>query len=133
MLAAIVDRRGRVLVQPRIGDPALAGTWELPGGKIRPGEDHAAALVREVQEETGLAIRVGGLAAALCHAYPDRRVALYAYLCRPVGTAPPPHGARWLQPEEYRSLPLPAANGPIAAALGDAIALLDRDSSISYK
>lgn len=122
VLAAIVDGRGRVLVQPRVGDPALAGTWELPGGKVRPGEDHAAALAREVEEETGVAVRVGELAVALCHAYPDRRVALHAYLCEPVGAVQPVRWARWAFPEEYRAMPMPAANAAIVAALERALA-----------
>ncbi len=117
VLAAIVDDRGRILVQPRAGDPALAGTWELPGGKIRPAEDHAAALAREVEEETGLVVRVGERIAALCHAYPDRRVALYAYLCEPVGGGPPPRWARWSRPEDVLALPIPAANGPLLEAI----------------
>ena len=117
VLAAIVDRRGRLLIQPRVGDRALAGTWELPGGKILPEENHAAALVREVEEETGVAVRVGDLAVALCHTYPDRRVALYAYVCEPVGEARPPRWARWARPEEYRAMPMPEANGPIVDAI----------------
>lgn len=121
VLAAIVDERGRVLVQPRTGDPALAGTWELPGGKILPDEDHAAALVREVEEETGVAIRVGALAVALCHAYPDRRVALYAYLCEPLLDARPPRWARWARPDEYRAMPMPDANGPIVDGIEHAL------------
>jgi mutator protein MutT len=121
VLAAIVDSRGRVLVQPRAGDPALAGTWELPGGRILPDEDHAAALVREVDEETGVAIRVGELAIALCHAYPDRRVALYAYLCEPLGSPRPPRWTRWARPDEYRSMPMPAANGAIVDGLEAAL------------
>ena len=117
VLAAIVNARGRMLVQPRVGDPALAGTWELPGGKVGPGEDHAAALAREVEEETGVAVRVGELAVALCYAYPDRRVALHAYLCEPVGNARPVRWARWTSPEEYRAMRMPAANMAIVDAL----------------
>ena len=137
VLAAIVDGRGRVLVQPRAGDPALAGTWELPGGKVRPGEDHAAALAREVEEETGVAVRVGELAVALCHAYADRRVALHAYLCEPVGDARPVRWARWTSPEEYRTMPMPEANPAVVDAVERALAVrpgaLDSNSSISYK
>ena len=122
VLAAIVDGRGRVLVQPRAGDPALAGTWELPGGKVRPGEDHAAALAREAEEETGVAVRVGELAVALCHTYPDRRVSLHAYLCEPVGGARPVRWARWSTPAEYRAMPMPEANAAVVDALERALA-----------
>lgn len=132
VLAAIVNAERRVLIQPRVGDPGLAAAWELPGGKIEPGEDHAAALVREVEEETGIGVRVGDLAIAVCHRYPDRRVALYAYVCLPGGGVAPP-GARWAALAECRALPMPAANGPILDALDRAIAVLDTDSSISYR
>jgi mutator protein MutT len=140
VLAAIVDGRGRVLIQPRAGDPTLAGTWELPGGKVRPGENHAKALAREVEEETGVAVRVGELAVALCHAYADRRVALHAYLCEPVGDARPVRWARWTSLREYRTMPMPDANVAIVDALERALPgrtaagrSLDSDSSISYK
>lgn len=125
VLAAIVDPRGRLFVQPRTGDAPLAGAWELPGGKVRPEENHAAALVREVEEETGLVVRVGELVLALCHAYPDRRVALYAYRCDPVGGARPVRWARWARPAEVRALPMPAANGPIVEAIERRLAGLD--------
>lgn len=117
VVGAILDGRGRFLVQPRTGDPALAGTWEFPGGKVLPEENHAAALVREVEEETGLVIRVGELAVALCHAYADRRVVLYAYLCEPIGAGRPPLSTRWARPEEYRAMPMPEANGPLVDAI----------------
>lgn len=129
VLAAIVDGQGRVLVQPRAGDPALAGTWELPGGKVRPGEDHAAALAREVEEETGVAVRVGELAVALCHAYPDRRVALHTYLCEPVGAARPVRWARWASPQEYRAMPMPEANVAIVDALERRLVAKDRTAT----
>jgi mutator protein MutT len=127
VVAVIPDARGRILVQPRAGDPALAGTWELPGGKVRPEEDHAAALAREVSEETGLVVRVGELLAALCHVYPDRRVALHAYLCEPVGGDRPPRWARWARPAEVRAMPIPAANAPLLAAIEWRIGELDKE------
>ena len=56
--AIIKDNRGRCLVMRR---SALNRTghavWELPGGKVAPGENLADALVREVKEESGLDVR----------------------------------------------------------------------------
>ncbi len=40
--------------------PELAGLWELPGGKVAPGESDDRALVRELREELGVEVRVGG-------------------------------------------------------------------------
>lgn len=108
---------GRFLVQPRGGDRAMAGLWELPGGKVEPGEDHAAALAREIAEETGLTVRVGERLAALCHVYPERRVALWAYRCEPAGRGTPPRWAAWVTAEEYRAMPMPEANEALLAGI----------------
>lgn len=51
-----------VLIAQRRRPPELAGRWELPGGKVMPGEAEPAALARELAEELGLdtdAITVG--------------------------------------------------------------------------
>lgn len=47
--------RGETLALVRIGREAPY-EYDLPGGGIEPGEDEAAALMREFQEETGLTI-----------------------------------------------------------------------------
>jgi 8-oxo-dGTP pyrophosphatase MutT (NUDIX family) len=54
VVQAVILREGRVLLAVR-GD--LRG-WELPGGNPNPGESDEAALLREVREETGLAVEV---------------------------------------------------------------------------
>jgi 8-oxo-dGTP pyrophosphatase MutT (NUDIX family) len=62
------------------------GEWDLPGGRPDPGEDHRAALVREVREEAGLAVEVGALLDEhLFEVLPQRFVRIVAYGCRLVG------------------------------------------------
>ncbi|WP_246858623.1 (deoxy)nucleoside triphosphate pyrophosphohydrolase [Citricoccus sp. SGAir0253] len=61
MGAALLDRLegpSRLLVARRSSPESLAGLWEFPGGKVEPGEDHRAALRREVREELGVGIRL---------------------------------------------------------------------------
>jgi 8-oxo-dGTP diphosphatase len=55
--AALLDG-GRLLAARRSAPVELAGRWELPGGKVEPGERPEAALVRELREELGVDAQV---------------------------------------------------------------------------
>ena len=56
--AVVLDDAGRLLLVRRRNAPGR-GLWSVPGGRVEPGETLAAAVAREVREETGLAVRVG--------------------------------------------------------------------------
>lgn len=68
VLAAVVERDGRLLLARRPAGKRHAGLWEFPGGKFLPGETPLAAARRELSEELGVeAVALG----ALLHAEPD--------------------------------------------------------------
>lgn len=56
VVGAVIDVDDRILLLQRPTDDFRGGTWELPSGKVEPGEDLLAALHREVTEETNLTI-----------------------------------------------------------------------------
>lgn len=59
VVASVIFRAGRVLAGRRTEPPWLAGGWELPGGKVEPGESDEQALLREIVEELGVVVRLG--------------------------------------------------------------------------
>jgi 8-oxo-dGTP diphosphatase len=76
---AVVDDLNRprtLLAARRTEPPRLAGGWELPGGKVEPGEEPLAALHRELAEELGVEVEVGAEVTA-------------------------PHGQGWALPPSY--------------------------------
>jgi 8-oxo-dGTP diphosphatase len=60
VVAGAVISDGKVLAARRTAPAELAGRWELPGGKVEPGETDERALARELAEELGLTVAVGG-------------------------------------------------------------------------
>ncbi|WP_194838808.1 NUDIX domain-containing protein [Nocardia sp. XZ_19_369] len=54
VVGAVVVQDDRVLLLQRPVDDFMGGIWELPSGKVDPGETLDEALIREVKEETGL-------------------------------------------------------------------------------
>ncbi len=60
-VGAVVCHRDKILLVLR-GKPPSINQWAIPGGKIAAGEPLAAAVEREILEETGIAIRAGELA-----------------------------------------------------------------------
>lgn len=74
--AVIIDD-GRVLLLAND-----RGEWELPGGRVDPGESESAALLREIEEELGVQARIGHrLADELFEVIPGRHVRIVSYGC----------------------------------------------------
>ncbi|ALO10816.1 MutT protein [Streptomyces venezuelae] len=59
VVAGAVYDQGRLLAARRSAPAELAGRWELPGGKLEPGESPEEALVRELREELGVEAEPG--------------------------------------------------------------------------
>lgn len=58
IVGAAVVRSGSLLAQQRSYPAEAAGLWELPGGRVEPGESDAEALRRECSEELAVVVRV---------------------------------------------------------------------------
>lgn len=59
IVGAAIISGGRLLSAQRAEPPHMAGGWELPGGRVDPGESDEDALVRECHEELAVKVRLG--------------------------------------------------------------------------
>ena len=117
------DWSWQILITRRPQNTVYGGYWELPGGKIEPGETPRAALVREFQEELGLAIEPGEALDEVVYAYPHAKVRLRPFFCRRVALAGQDHPNqprnlavaehRWVLPDQISQFRFPEANAPI--------------------
>ena len=122
--AALVDADGRVLICQRPEGKSLAGLWEFPGGKLEAGETPEACLIRELEEELGIAVKADCLAPFVfaSHAYEDLHLLMPLYLCRRwEGFVQRREHAdlAWVKPIRLLDYPMPPADAPLCAYLRD--------------
>jgi 8-oxo-dGTP diphosphatase len=114
-VGAVIVEQGRVLLVKR-ARPPLQAQWSIPGGALEIGELVRDAVVREVREETGLAVEPGELLGVYDRIVRDgqQRVqyhyVLIDFLCRRVAGEPAAADdaaeVRWFTPEEIPALKL---------------------------
>lgn len=73
VVAAILERDGKVLICRRRADQSHPLQWEFPGGKVEPGETPAQALARELEEELGIGGANGEQIAGYEYTYPGKK------------------------------------------------------------
>ncbi|WHU48125.1 carboxyl transferase domain-containing protein [Gordonia sp. L191] len=109
--AVVRDAAGRFLLVKRGHEPQ-AGMWTVPGGKVEPGETLEQAVIREIAEETGVAIEV--IREAWVVDIPDRRAGVvyevHDFVATPLTTdvvaADDADDAGWFDHQQMRALPL---------------------------
>jgi ADP-ribose pyrophosphatase YjhB (NUDIX family) len=126
--AVVRNSLGRILLVRRADD----GYWELPGGRIEVGESTSTAVIREVREEAGVAIRVTGVAGVYSDpahvlVYPQeeaiyQQFAVCFHAVSTAGDAQPDDqettAAAWFEPEQAAELSMhPAMRQRLTHAL----------------
>ncbi len=120
IVVAAIYRDGKYLLGKRPPDGLLGGLWEFPGGKVKAGETHEQALLREVREELGIEVRVGGLIACVRHAYSHFKVTLNVYKCTPIAGRARPNAhteLKWVAKHDFTLYAFPKANHKFIALL----------------
>jgi 8-oxo-dGTP diphosphatase len=118
--AVIVAADGRVLLAQRPPGKAYAGYWEVPGGKVEPGESPRQALTRELREELGIAVRRAAPWLVHRYRYPHAHVELHFFRVFEWDGEPVGHDGQafaWQTPGRFDVEPLLPANARIVRAL----------------
>ncbi|MBL8677259.1 MAG: GNAT family N-acetyltransferase, partial [Alphaproteobacteria bacterium] len=113
--AVLINEKGEMLISERPQGKALPGVWELPGGKMEPGETPEISLIRELQEELGIQVQEENLEPLTfaSYRYDTFHMILPLYLCHKWEGNP--HGAEgqnlaWVTYSDLALIPLPAAD-----------------------
>ena len=118
--AGLIFRRQRLLITQRHTGAHLGGLWEFPGGKREAGETFEQCLKRELREELGVEVSVGGLLESITHEYPEKSVHLKFFLCRLRAGEPQPLGCpafKWVRQAELMNCDFPAADARLLEKL----------------
>ncbi len=69
VVAGLIRRGDELLICQRAAHKPMPLKWEFPGGKVEPGEEPRAALVRELDEELAIRTTIGREVTTLHHVY----------------------------------------------------------------
>jgi ADP-ribose pyrophosphatase YjhB (NUDIX family) len=127
-VGGVVIQDGRALVVRRATEP-LKGEWSIPGGMLELGEKLREGIAREVQEETGLIVKVGEVLDVFDSIFPDSEgrtqyhFVLVDFLCEPLSgdlmASSDVSEAKWVTEEEATRLGMkPATLSVIRKAIG---------------
>ncbi|KHD89631.1 MAG: DNA mismatch repair protein MutT [Bdellovibrio sp. ArHS] len=124
VVAAVIrrfaDPEKRILIVRRGPEQSGAGFWEFPGGKVEMDESSEQALQREIEEELGIAIRVGDFIGEEDFLYPTKLIRLRVYWAETQerDLVLTEHDAfRWCLPEEISLSDLSEADRPFVGKI----------------
>jgi 8-oxo-dGTP diphosphatase len=114
VVSAEIERNGHYLLTQRRADAVLPLLWEFPGGRVREGESDAEALVRCLEERTGLRVTVEQQTMEVLHEYEGYGLTLAVYRCVSDPDVEPEavrvHDIAWVKPEAFADYPFPGAD-----------------------
>nr|WP_308531403.1 pyrimidine (deoxy)nucleoside triphosphate diphosphatase [uncultured Serratia sp.] len=119
VVAAIIEKNGKILLAQRDADSDQAGLWEFPGGKVEAGESQPQALARELDEELGIVASVGNYVASNTWEQTERVIRLHAWRVEAFsGELQNRCHADfvWITPEQAFDYPLAPADVPLLMA-----------------
>ena len=126
VVCALIEQRGNVLIAQRPAHKHLPLKWEFPGGKVEPGENPVAAIIREISEELGCLISIGRPLPRFVHHYERATIEMIPFVCHlgPGSPVPQAHehvALAWVQVEALLGYDLAAADLPVVASYRESL------------
>lgn len=121
VVCALIERNGLILIAQRPAHKHLPFKWEFPGGKVEPGEDPTASVVREIREELGCDVVILRALPRFLHDYGAVVIEMIPFVCRIADGSPDTHphehvAIAWVRPPELLAYDLAAADLPVVQA-----------------
>ncbi|WP_061708859.1 pyrimidine (deoxy)nucleoside triphosphate diphosphatase [Pseudenterobacter timonensis] len=119
VVAAILEREGKILLARRPAHADQPGKWELAGGKVEAGETQPEALARELREELGIEAQPTRYVASHTREVSQRLIHLHAWHVAAFRGTPAPHFHSqlvWCTPEAALDYDLAPADIPLLEA-----------------
>lgn len=107
VVAAAIEKDGKIFCAQRPMGKTLGGFWEFPGGKLENGESEEQALLREIQEEFNAEIEIIEFINEASYKYDFGTVNMKTYLCKLLSEQLillEHQDSLWLSPNELSSL-----------------------------
>lgn len=120
VVCAIILKEDKILICQRSAEMKLPLKWEFPGGKIEIGETYEESLIREIDEELGLNIKVNQALTPVKHHYPDFSIELIPFMAEIIDgqLKPTEHQTvKWVNSEELNQYGWATADIPIVEEL----------------
>ncbi|MEK6962939.1 MAG: A/G-specific adenine glycosylase [Nanoarchaeota archaeon] len=111
----LVEKSGKVLLIQRPEKGLLGGMWEFPGGK-REKESLVECCRREIQEKTGLAVKVEEELCIVEHVYSHFSITLHAHRCTPLRMTKTSSNSRWVLYNDIKKYPIHTSNQKVLKA-----------------
>ena len=121
VVCALIERAGLLLLAQRPAHKHIPYKWEFPGGKVEPGEDPAAAIVREIREELGCDVLITRALPRFAFDYGTVVIEMIPYVCALAAGSPEPHphehvAVAWVEPAGLLNYDLAPADVPVIAS-----------------
>lgn len=134
--AVITNRKGEVLIAQRREKDMLGGLWEFPGGKQESGETIQQCIARELKEELGINVEIGGFLVTINHAYSHFTMQMHTYFAKIKSGRPRPiecQAYRWVKISALREFPYSKADLYVIDELETALVETKREADSTVK